>query len=402
MESDDGRQTCPEFSHHGPDMAVDPAKGWARLREQCPAVWTDAHDGFWVLTGFDAVFSAMRDDATFMSGDGISIPPAPVRAVPLETDPPLTQKLRRMTQVEFAPSTVKARQTELRRLCDELIDAFIERGECDFVVELAMPLPARTILRRVGLDESRWHEFVSYVHTVVHQLETDPAAAGAAAIAFFGEVVGLIEERRTAGLRDDIASMLLTATLDGEPLTDDLLLSYLTLIIFGGLDTTSASIANALVRMQERPDVLAAIRSDPALLDVAVEEFLRLDTPLQALGRTVTRDISVAGQTLREGERVLLCMAAANRDPAVFENPDEIDLGRVENRHLAFGVGLHRCLGSHLGRSMFRTALEAIIERIPDYTLVGDPNQYRYPDSAYVYAHQHLPARFTPGSRRLA
>ena len=188
---------------------------------------------------------------------------------------------------------------------------------------------------------------------------------------------------------------LLTAEVNGEPLSDMDVISYVFLLFFGGLDTTTAALANALVVLDRDRDLRATLIEHPEKMATAVEEFLRFEAPVQALGRTLSRDIEMGGQRMRAGERALLVWASANRDPAAFPDPDTIDLDRTPNRHLAFGVGLHRCLGSNLGRAMFHILLERLLARLPDYRVTEDPTPHRYSDAGIVFALHHLPAEFT-------
>lgn len=390
-----------DFDHHSSAISVDPYATWAELRSKCPVAWTKAHEGYWVLTGFAEVYEGTRDDDTFRSAPTVGIPSYGVDGqIPLDTDSPMTQKYRRLLQQQFSPAAAHAAEPALRDIADSLIDGFIERGECDFIADLTTPLPARFILRIVGFDEGRWEEFTGWVHDIVHNVTNDPAAAINAALALYQAIFAMIGERRETGLRDDILSQLVRSEIDGAPLDDHIITGYTTLLIFGGLDTTSSAVGNALVRLDRQPELRRQLLDRPELVPAAVEEFLRIDAPVQALGRTLSRDTEMAGCPMKAGDRVLLSWAAANRDPAEFENPDQVDFERSANRHMSFGVGLHRCLGSNYGRTMFRVMLEAILARMPDYRLVGDPDRERFADIGVVYGHTSLPARFTPGSRR--
>ena len=389
-----------DFDHHSSAISVDPYATWTALRSACPVTWTKAHDGYWVLTGFAEVSEASRDDDTFRSGPTVGIPSYGVDGqIPLDTDSPMTQKYRRILQQQFSPAAATAAEPILRKIADELVDGFIERGECDFITDFTTPLPARFILRILGFDEERWEEFTGWVHDIVHNVTNDPASAINAALSLYQAIFAVIGERRSAGLGDDILSQLIRSEIDGVPLDDHTITGYTTLLIFGGLDTTSSAAGNALVRLDRQPELRRQLLERPELMPAAIEEFLRIDSPVQALGRTLSRDIEMAGCPMKSGDRALLSWAAANRDPAEFENPDEVDFQRPNNRHMTFGVGLHRCLGSNYGRSMFRIMLETILARMPDFQLLGDPDQERFADVGVVYGHTHLPARFTPGPK---
>ncbi|HYH48360.1 MAG TPA: cytochrome P450 [Acidimicrobiia bacterium] len=389
-----------DFDHHSSAISVDPYATWTDLRSRCPVAWTKAHDGYWILTAFAEVYQATRDDDTFRCAPSVGIPSYGVDGqIPLDTDPPMTQKYRRILQQQFSPAAAAEAEPVVRQIANELVDGFIERGECDFITDLTTPVPARFILRILGFGEERWVEFCEWVHNIVHNVTNDPESALEGAVALYGAIIELIEERRTSGLRDDIVSQLLRSELDGQPLEDDVITSYMTLLIFGGLDTTSSAVGNALVWLDRQPELRRQLLDRPELIPAAVEEFLRIDAPVQGLGRTLSRDIEMAGCPMKAGDRVLLSWASANRDPAEFENPDTVDFERLNNRHLTFGVGLHRCLGSNYGRTMFRIMLETILARMPDFELVDDPDQHRFADIGVVYGHTHLPARFTPGRK---
>ena len=389
-----------DFDHHSAAISVDPYSTWTTLRSKCPVTWTKAHDGYWVLTGFAEVSEASRDDDTFRSGPTVGIPSYGVDGqIPLDTDAPMTQKYRKILQQQFSPAAATQAEPVIRQITADVMDAFIERGECDLIADLATPVPARFILRILGFDEERWEEFADWVHCIVHNVTNDPESALEAGVASYGAILELMEERRASGLRDDIVSQLLRSTIDGEPLDDDAIANYMMLLLFGGLDTTASALGHALVRMHRQPELRRQLLDRPELVRAAIEEFLRVDSPVQALGRTLSTDCEMAGLELKAGDRALLCWAAANRDPAEFPNPETVDFERAVNRHLTFGVGLHRCLGSNYGRTMFRIMLEAVLARIPDYQLTSDPDEHHFEDIAAVWGHTHLFARFTPGPK---
>jgi hypothetical protein len=385
------QRVVTDFDQHSPVLAVDPYPSYQAMREQCPVVWSEAYNGFWVVLGHKQVWDASRDDATFMSGPpGVAIPDYPVRPqIPLETDAPMTQKYRAILHHQLSPAAVKVLEPSIRQTADELMDALVAKGEGDFIVDFAQPLPARTILRMLGYDEDRWAEFVDLIHTLVHCITSDPEKTFTAAFTLYEEIKRNIEERKSAGL----VSVILASEIDGQPFDEEIAIDYVLLLLLGGLDTTTSALGNAMVRMQRHPEIRARLLADPSLLDAAVEEFLRLDSPVQALARTLTTDAEMCGQQLKKGDRALLVWAAADRDPEVFANPDEFSLERGSNRHVAFGVGLHRCLGSNLGRVMFRVMLETVLARTPRFELTEDPDHCRFEDASAVYGLHRLPGR---------
>ncbi|HVW34251.1 MAG TPA: cytochrome P450, partial [Acidimicrobiia bacterium] len=380
-------------------LAKDPYPTYGAMRSACPVQWSDRHGGHWVLVGYDGVSRAARDDANFLSAPGVNIPKAPINVIPLETDGPITQKYRAILHHRFTPAATQALAPAIRARADALVDGITEAGAGDLMTDVATPLTAQTILDIIGIPVDRAADIVSWVHAIVHDMAHDPAAGLQAGVAIYQEIANAIAAHREGAPRDDALSDLLAARIDGEPLPDDILFKYVLLLIMGGMDTSAAALGNAVVRIDRDPDLRHRLLSEPDLMEFAVEEFLRIDSPVQGLGRTLAADVELEGQTLRAGECAMLVWAAANRDPAVYPNPDEIDLDRKVNRHLAFGVGPHRCLGSNLGRQMFRTLLETVLDRLPDFTIEGDPDEYRFADVGAVYAHRHLPVRFTPGTR---
>lgn len=393
-----------DFDHHAPGYAVNPYPQLADLRARCPVAWTEAHEGFWVLTDYASVYEATRDHETFRSNPAVTIPsfPKPRPLVPQETDSPEAQKWRRILYQDFSPEAAARMEPQIYDVAHEMIDGFIESGTCDLIADLAIPVPARVMLRILGFDETRWTDFAGWVHTIAHGAAGGEFSESAleGAVAFYGEIWGLIEDRRSNGMRDDVVSKLLQSEFDGQPLTDEDVIDYTMLLLFGGLDTTTGVMGNALVRMDQERDVRGQLLEQPDLIPTAVEEFIRLYCPAQAQSRTLAADVEMHGHTMRTGERVLMLWAAANRDPAVFPDPDAVRFDREEVRHLGFGVGLHRCLGSSHGRAMFRIMLELVLTRLPDFELTDDPDKHRYEDAGTVYGLHSLPARFTPGPRR--
>jgi cytochrome P450 len=360
--------------------------------------WSTRHGGFWVLSDYPSVYAASQDDETFRSAPTVALPELPygIRNIPIDTDNPETEQLRRILLAAYSPGAVRKLEPEIAALADELIDSFAAAGSCDLVRDYAMPLPARLILRVIGVDESDWLFYVERIHTIIHGMTGNTQATITAAFELAGRIGEHMARRREIGDFSGQLGALMTAEVDGTPLSDMDVMSYVFLLLFGGLDTTTASLANALVVLDRDQETRRALTEHPERMAAAVEEFLRFESPVQALGRTISRDVVFGGQQMHAGERALLVWASANRDPAAFPDPDRLDIERTPNRHLAFGVGLHRCLGSNLGRAMFHVMLERLLARTPDYRLTEDPTPYRYDDAAIVFALHHLPAAFTP------
>lgn len=390
-----------DMDHHSPEFREDPHARFREMRESgCPVAYSDHYGGFWALADYSAVFEAARDDALFNSYPSIAVPSSelPLPILPIESDPPETQKLRDVTLKRFSPGSAERFRDAAIEMTDEAIDAFIERGHADLVGELTTPLPARLILRLLDFDESRHPEWVRWVHSMVHDRAHDPEAAGAAGMEMFGEIVTHMEQRRAAGLGDDLFSDILRGTVDGKPLEDTQITMYTVLMMLGGMDTTSGFTGNVLLRLCTDTQLRQKFISDPGLVAKSVDELLRLYTPTLGLARTVSADAEFRGQPLCKGDRAILMWAAANRDPVMFSNPDELDLSRPNaKKHMAFGVGMHRCLGSHYAKMMFDVVTTRVLQRLPDFELAGEAKMFE--DAGEVFAVRELPVTFTPGAR---
>lgn len=396
-----GPRPVVAFDHRSPEFKARNYEIFREMREQCPIAWSQSWGGFWFVIDYDSVFDVARHPEIFSSQPErrVPVPPYTAHFLPMDSDPPQVQQYRKMLLPWYTPKAALADEPWLRAVATELIDEFIERGHADVIAELTTPLPARWILATLGLDERRWPDYVHWVHTIVHERSHHPELATQAVDELFGELAGVVARRRAEGLGDDMLSGILSGEVDGEPLTDEQILNCVFLQIVGGMDTTSGLTGNALLRLIEQPELRARLIDEPELLEQATEEFLRHDTPVQGGGnaRLVTQDVVFHGQQLRAGERIVPMYGAANRDPKVFERPDEIDFDRTQIRHMAFGIGQHRCLGSNVARVMFRVMVGEILRRMPDFRIDGEVT--RFDDAGDIYAVRSLPLSFTPGPR---
>jgi cytochrome P450 len=390
-----------DLDHHSPEFREDPYRRFRDMRESgCPVAHSEHYDGFWTLVDYASVFEAARDDDLFNSYPSVGVPASgmPFPILPIESDPPHTQELREVTLRQFSPGSADRARSAAVEITNAAIDEFIERGECDIVGELTTPVPAQLILRLLKWDESRAMDWVHWVHTTVHERAHDPEKAGMAGMELFGEINKQMEHRRAEGLGDDLFSDILRGTLDGQPLDDIQITMYGFLMMLGGMDTTSGFTGNVLLRLCQDPELRSQLIADPSLIKKGTDELLRVFTPTLGLARTVSRDTEFHGQPMRQGDRAILMWAAANRDPAMFDDPDTLDLARENaKKQMAFGVGIHRCLGSHYAKMMFQVMLTQILERLPDFELAGDYE--RFEDAGEVYAVRKLPIKFTPGPR---
>lgn len=391
------------FDHHAREFAADPWPELQDLREKCPVAYSDAYDGFWVLTGYDEIKFVAHDDETFSSeANGILIPPkknASQKSLPIETDPPIFHEYRRVLQPLFAPGAIDRLTPAIETFVRRSIDAFIEQGECNFVHDLADPIPAMTTLHKLGLPVDLWEQFSVPLHITVFLRQDHPSRPEA--IEGLAEMTAMLSQAitdRREHPRDDMITYLTRAEIDGRPVTDEEVLRMVQLTIQGGFDTTGSAIGSALVQLDRDRDKRQFLIDHPDKIPTAVEEFLRYEAPQFALARTAMKDVEIGGQTICEGERILLVWAAGNRDERVFPDGEELDLERFPNRHMTFGLGAHRCLGSTMARRMIQLTLEAVLKRIPDYEIDHEGIE-KAETVGVVYGRFAIPGRFTPGPR---
>jgi cytochrome P450 len=403
---------CPvtAFDHHSQEHADDPAGAYRRLRASAPVAWTEAHGGYWVLSDYQSVFDAARDDDLFSSarvppdeGLAIVIPKTPMHFhIPIELDPPDFRKFRKIVNLITAPAAVERMAGLVDHYTTWFIDDIIESGQADFADVIGVP--AALTIDWLGLPKDEWKRYATAYHAVIADEPGSPEYQQAVTVdlPYLANQMNEVIAARRLDPQDDVISQLIAHEgVDGRPLTDDEVFGITDLLISGGTGTTASLVSQVLVWLYENQDVRTRLIQEPALLDRAIEEFLRVFAPTQALARTVTRDVDFHGCPMRAQDRALLSWSSANRDPAMFENPDQVDIDRWPNRHTAFGIGLHRCAGSHLARKMAHSVLSQILERMPDFE-VDLTKLQRYPDQGTNVGYRSIPATFTPGPRRLA
>jgi cytochrome P450 len=366
------------------DAAVrrDPFAVFARLRDEDPVHWSPALKT-WVVTRYDDVrdvamtadlspnrlapfYASLRDERRSMLAEVMRY----LSVWLVFRDPPEHTRLRRLLNGVVNPKLVAAMRPSIRRVVDEVLDRVSGRDEIDFASEVAALVPAWVILDMLGIPRERFDEIKVWsddMRTFIGTSRGEPARyervqRGAHAMAeFFREAIA---ERR-AEPRDDVISRMIAATDDEGRLSEDELVGTCMLILFGGHETTTSLLTNGVNALLDHPGELARLRADPALLESAVEEFLRYDGPSLSIARVVAQDHELGGRVLARGERVYAMVSAANRDPRQFERPDTLDLGRSPNRHLTFGFGIHFCLGAPLARLEGQACFAALLERFP-------------------------------------
>ncbi|MFF2850035.1 cytochrome P450 [Streptomyces sp. NPDC058001] len=406
-----------DFDHHSDEANADPVAYYARYREGCPVGHSEAHGGFHYTTRYADVARIARDDETFSSarsdhggqGVGIVIPKGPgLEQFPIELDPPRSTGYRQLINPLLTPEAVERLVPMIERHAARIVDDFIELGSCDFVRDLTNPLPAAVTLDWLGFPEEDWARLAGPIHDIfAAPAGSERAERGAAGLAYMDQRIReLIAERRTAPRADAISALVTGRRADGGDFghgefSDDELVSVIGLLIAGGVDTTTSLTGSTLVHLARHPEQRRRLVESPDLLDTATEEFLRAFAPSQSMARTVTRDVEVGGCPMRQGDRVLIPWVAANHDPAVFPDPEQVRLDRDTTRHLSFGIGSHRCAGAHLARAMFRAMMTQILTRLPEYRVIEEglvPYETRGNQSGW----DAIPALFPPAVRESA
>ena len=293
----------------------------------------------------------------------------------LTADPPVHTRFRKLVNLAFSMPRVNALEAGIRQKIVGLIDGFIDKGECDFVEEFCVPLPVQVICEQLGYDPS-WHGDVkrwsdAFADRLGHMISHEREMECAREIVEFQKAVKIKIDERRAAPTDDLLSAIVNATQEGEPPLDDgEILSIAQQLMVAGNETTTHAIAGAIVHFANNPDQVAKLRADPGLIPNTVEEVLRLDTPTAGMWRLVMRDCEAGGQAFKKGEMIMLRYAAANRDPAQYANPDAFDVERKNARtHLAFGKGIHMCVGNMLSRKEMTVAFQEVLNRMDDIKL---------------------------------
>lgn len=384
------------FDHLSPELAQHLHETLADLRAEHPVAWSEEHGGFWVVTRYEDVLAVAQDWRTFSSAHGVSIPAtaSTVKAIPEHVDPPLHREYRRVINPYFTPQAVARLEAPTRALVTELIDRFVEAGECDLMADFARPFPGLAFFDLVlDAPSDDVDELNATTLAATNPANPDRADAWKALNAWIDDFVA---QRRAKPRRDDVVDAILHAEIEGRPITDTEVVGMVQLLILGGLDTTAGALGQFVLRFIREPEIVGRLRAEPEHLPTFVEELLRLEGPFIAIARTATRDTELGGQRIRAGDKVLIYWASANRDEDEFPCPHAFDPDRERNRHLAFGAGPHRCAGSNLARMNLRLAVEQIVERLHDLRLRPGAEPLPF-HSVLNRMPLTVPITFTPG-----
>jgi cholest-4-en-3-one 26-monooxygenase len=379
--------------------AAQPYADWAWMRANAPAYW-DAKNEIWALTRYDDVLAAEKDPVTF-SSHRAPRPHGDHLPMIISMDGDEHSRRRKLVSRGFTPRRVRDHEQTVRRLCTEIIDRVAPKGECDFVWEIAAPLPLLMIADMLGFPPESYDDLLRWSDDMIRGTTIgDPEVLQAAADAMIGFralQLEVIADRRSKPPQDDLISVLCYAEIDGEQLDDESIINESLLILIGGDETTRHVMTDGMLALLEFPDQLAIAQDDPSAIDLCVEELLRWVSPVKNMARTVTRELELHGQTLHEGEQVVLMYPAANRDPDVFSEPDRLDVRRDPNPHLAFGFGPHFCMGASLARLELKIMFSELLRRLPDLHLAGAPMPRR--SSNFISGPEAMPVAFTPTDR---
>lgn len=379
--------------------AADPAPLYAWMRANAPVYWDEAGQ-VWGVASYAEVKAVSKDSITFSNAGGIRPDSGPLPMM-IDMDDPDHWSRRKLVNRGLTPKRVRASEAKIRRVCDEIIDNVIERGECDFVHDIAAPLPMILIGDMLGVapedrdDLLRWSD--DMVKSQSGSATDDMIMRAATAYGEYCEYATAVIEQRTAVPTDDLMSVLIHAEVDGDRLATDEVLHESLLILVGGDETTRHVISEGMSQILLHPEQHRLLSDEPAHLTTAVEEMLRWVTPIKNMARTATRDVEVGGQQLHEGQKLLLLYASANRDEKVFENPETFDVTRSPNEHVAYGFGSHFCLGNSLARLEIKIMVERVLARLPDLELVSPDLPFRAAN--FISGPESMPVRFTPGAR---
>jgi cytochrome P450 len=361
----------PSLNLFDSEFAANPQPVFQELRRHCP-VGRPAPEAGLVVSRYEDVLYALKHPEIFSSHWGAAPIGNKRPLIPLQLDPPLQTRYRKILDPLFSRRKMLELQSDVRTLVNQLIDGFIDRGACEFDRDFAIPLPSTVFLRLMGLPIEDLDRFLEMKDGIIRPQQRDPARAaeireesGERIYAYFE---GFLDER-TREPREDLISQLLQAELEGERLSREEILDISFLFLLGGLDTVTATLGCSVAYLAQHPDRRRQVVERPELMESAVEELLRWETPVVQVPRMVAQDTTLAGVELRAGDVVTLVLGSADTDDAEFPDAQCVRLERERNRHLAFGGGPHRCLGSHLARMELRTALAEWHQRIPDYAI---------------------------------
>ena len=403
---------APETGPFGADLsdpesfvAGVPHETFARLRREAPVAWhPDINGGgFWVVTKYKDVWTVSLDQATYSSARGTALLKVFAQDqldaqsnLMLNMDPPRHTKYRRIVNMGFSPRMTNRLEPHIREMTNKIIDGVAARGHCDFVTDIAAELPLQVIVEMLGVPLEDRAQVFEWSNTMIGMDDPEYMVSeegGAMAAMQLYMYANQLAEQRRANPRDDLTTVLLNAEVDGEKLKEGEFDAFMLLLSVAGNETTRNQISHAMLALFQHPEQWQLLLKNPGHITTAIEEFLRWASPVMHFRRTAQRDVELRGQKIKEGDRVSIWYASANRDEDVFENPMTFDILRSPNEHLGFGIGPHFCLGANLARMEIRIMFEELLKRLPDIRLAGPVARLR---STFINGIKHMPVEFTP------
>ncbi len=377
------------FNPMDPEFIADPYPTYQRLRTEDPVHFSPL--GFWVLTRYDDVVASLRDPRlakeaiSAIVAARIGATPTPVTSLSmLERDPPDHTRLRGLVSKAFTPRVVETLRPRIQQVVDGLLAGVEGAHAMDLIEDFAYPIPVVVICEMLGVPVEDHEQFKGWgldlargLDSILLPPESDVMQRSLAARRALAEYFRALIATRRKSPRSDLLSALIAAEEAGDKLTESELLATCTLLLIAGHETTVNLIGNGMLALLRHPDQLRRLRENPGLIVSAVEELLRFDGPVQRTARVPSADLTIGGKTIGAGEMVMPFIAAADRDPAQFPDPDRLDLGRTENRHIAFGWGIHFCLGAPLARVEGQIAINTLVRALPKLALTTDAPEHR-------------------------
>jgi cytochrome P450 len=361
-----------DFDHLDPRWTENPYPIWDELRQSCPIAHTERFMGAYFPSRYEDVRAIAYDTEHFSSRRVVvreSRPPL-TPAPPITSDPPEHRLAKQVLLPAFTPEMISRHETRTRDICRELIGRISGKNDCDAAVEYAQEIPVRVIAHMLGVPEQDADQFRKWIKEILEIGVTDYDVlmrAQREMIAYFAEKIAA----QRGSPRDDLIGYLITARIDDQAFSDDHINGTLRLLMIAGIDTTWSTIGSCLWHLAQQPQDRSRLTTDPGLMGSAVEEFLRAYAPV-TMAREVVKETQIGGCTLKPGHMILLSFPAANRDPAMFPEANKVIIDRAQNRHAAFGLGIHRCVGSNLARMEIRVALTEWLARFPEFCLNPD------------------------------
>jgi hypothetical protein len=359
-----------DFDHTDPRWTENPYPIWDELRATSPLIHTERYLGCYMPTTYEAVKQISYDTEHFSSRRVVvrDVRPEVLPSPPITSDPPAHKPAKQLLLPPFTPDAVKKLEPRVRAICNELIDEFIEDRGCDIAGSYSKHIPVRTIANMLGIPEADSDRFIKWIHQILELGIKDQAILMQAVQEMTLYFVDQIEHRRQHPTDDLISTLMNARDKNGQPLSDAHVQGSLRLLLIAGIDTTWSAIGASLWHLAKTPEDRERLVAEPELLPTAVEEFLRAYSPV-TMAREVMKETAISGCPVKPGNMVLLSFPAANRDPAVFPDADKVVIDRKQNPHAAFGLGIHRCVGSNLARMEMTVAIEEWLKRIPHFRL---------------------------------